>query len=111
MGTPISAVQNMINTGSSAYAVIFALEVLVYIPVTIAHMYAWCSRGYSTTADRMISYNAQYYRCIAEPIFMVIFIVVLVAMDEGSERRVYGGLSATTEVVVITAQVIITLFI
>jgi hypothetical protein len=101
----------MINSGSSAYAVIFALEVLVYIPVTIAHMYAWCSRGYSTTADRMISYNAQYYRCIAEPIFMAIFTGLLVAMDEGRKIRAYGALSTTIVVVIVTVQVIITLFV
>lgn len=72
-------------SGRSAVAVIIAIEVLVYIPVSIAHMYAWCSRGYRTTADRMISYNAQYYKCIAEPILWAIFLVVLFAEDSENE--------------------------
>jgi len=87
VATPATAAWNVAAAESSAYTVYIALAVIVYIPVTIAHMYAWCSRGYRTTADRMISYNAQYYRCIAEPIFIVIFAVVLLATDGGRGRH------------------------
>ena len=50
------------------------MTVIIYIPVTIILMFSWC-RGYKTREDRMISYYAQYYRCISEPIVMVLFAI------------------------------------
>jgi hypothetical protein len=88
IATPFTVVGSIQGGGevSISSLVSASMTVIIYIPVTIAHMVS-CCRGYATRADRMLSYNAQYYRCIAEPIFMVISAVVFIVGDEGRNNE------------------------